>query len=210
MTAESKKNLNQPITKEGISFNTLVKSPSETITSLQVVCFFDFQKNQYYEGGTYAVNEHFGGEIHQIRQSGIFRGEKLETLLITPVRRQIPATQLLLIGLGDPEALNLELITSLGYAATLAAIQLGVKDFCFAPSLKDAGIVMSFQKTDISEQLAKGALKAIHTAKILVQTNLLPPIVLKEINLLAGEAQAVHAYEGLEMALNSTDFMGHN
>lgn len=54
---------NQSIVKNGVSYGVKILSPSETATSLQVVCFVDFDKNQHYEGGTYAVNEHFQGAI---------------------------------------------------------------------------------------------------------------------------------------------------
>ena len=125
-----------------------VISPSETTTSLQIVYFFNFQKNQHYEGGTYAVNEHFGGEIHRICESGIFRGEALE---------------------GDPEELNLDFVELVGYTAAMEAVKLRVKDFCFAPSLKDAGIAMSFEKTDISKMLGRGMHRAITTSVTLSQ-----------------------------------------
>ena len=42
--------------KKGVSYVVKILSPSETVTSLKVVCFVDFDKNQHYEGGTYAVN----------------------------------------------------------------------------------------------------------------------------------------------------------
>lgn len=202
MTTEGNDNINKPLVKNGVSFNTAVISPSETVTSLQIVCFFNFQKNQHYEGGTYAVNEHFGGEIHRIRKSGIFRGVALETLLITPLLKQIPAGRLLLLGLGDPEGLNLDLVELIGYTAAMEAIKLGVKDFCFAPSLKDAGIAMSFEKTDISKMLGRGMLRAITTSVALAQKNMLKPMALTDINLLAGQAQAANAYKGLQQALD--------
>jgi hypothetical protein len=200
MTGEANNNDLKEIMKDGVRFNIKVTSPSETITSLQIVCFFNFPKNQHYEGGTYAVNEHFGGEIHQLRKSGIFRGAALETLLITPQLRQIPAHQLLLLGLGDPEEFNLDFVELVGYTTVIEAVKLNVKDFCFAPSLKDAGLVMSFEKTDISKMLAKGILRAINTSAILSQKNLLGPIALTEINLLAGQEQAKNAYLGLQQA----------
>jgi hypothetical protein len=83
MTQEQER-ITTHIHKDGVNYNTLVKSPSENTTSLQIVCFFDIDLNEHYEGGTYAVNEHFKGAIHDIRKSGIFKGRALETLLITP------------------------------------------------------------------------------------------------------------------------------
>lgn len=200
MTKEAGRNQYTPIFKDGVKYNTLVKSPSETITSLQVVCFFDIDLNEHYEGGTHAVNEHFKGAIHDIRKSGIFKGRALETLLIIPALKQIPAEKLLLIGLGDPAVFKLDLMEMAGYTAVMEAIKCGVKDLCFAPSLKDAGMIMSFQKTGISQTLANGMHRALTAANTLTQKSMLNPPLLKEISLLAGQAQADNSYLGLQRA----------
>ena len=84
----------------------------------------------------------------------------------------------------------------------MEAVKLRVKDFCFAPSLKDAGIAMSFGKTEISKRLAKGMPRAITTSVSLSQKKLLKPMVLADINLLAGQAQAANSYKGLQYALD--------
>lgn len=188
MTTEENTNGNIPLTDYSIKFNTVILSPSATITSLQVICFFDFQKNQHYSGGTAAVNEHFGGEIHEIRKSGIFKGLPLETLLLTPILKQIPASQLLMVGMGDPEKLSLDLLEAVAYTVTTEAIKLGVTEFCFAPSLKDAGLTLSFGKTDVATALQKGMTRAANTASELFKKNLMKPVVLTDINLLRGKA----------------------
>lgn len=200
MASETQINQYTPIFKDGVNYNTLVKSPSETTTSLQVVCFFDIDLNEHYEGGTYAVNEHFKGAIHDIRKSGIFKGRALETLLIIPALKQIPAERLLLIGLGNPAVLDLGLMEMAGYTAVMEAIKAGVSDLCFAPSLKDAGIMMSFEKTAISQTLANGMHRALNTTNMLIQKYMHGAVVLKEINLLAGQAQADNSYRGLQSA----------
>jgi len=202
MKTEDNENTSTPLIRNGIKFNILAESPFQTETALQVVCFFDFQKNQHYEGGTFAVNEHFNGEIHQLRKEGIFAGGTLETLLLSPSSNQIPAKQLLLLGMGDPDALDLDLFKQLGYTAVMEAIKLGVADFCFAPSLKDAGIAMSFAKTDVSKTLAQGMFKALDAAAVLSAKKLIRPVALTEINLLAGQAQSANAYKGLQLAFD--------
>jgi hypothetical protein len=188
MTTEGKNDNDQPLIKNGVSFKTLIMSPSETFTSMQVICFFDFQKNQHYAGGTYAVNEHFGGEIHELRKAGIFKGETLETLVLTPIMKQIPAQRLLLIGMGDPANLSVELLKAVGYTAAKEAVKLEVTDFCFAPSLKDAGLVLTFGKTAVSDALIEGMSEAIAQSAILAQKQMMKPVVLKDINLLRGKA----------------------
>ena len=189
----------QPVVKNRISYTVKAVSPSETVTSLQVVCFVDFAKNQYYEGGTYAVNQHFNGAIHEVRQSGIFKGNELETLLITPVLKQIPAQKLLLIGLGNPDTLNLDLFNRVGYSVVLEAVKLGVSNLCFAPSIKDAGL-SGFAASDVSKALAQGMNRVVEAITILHQKNLAPDVLLKEVFLLAGQPQADNAYRGLQEA----------
>ncbi|MDQ0595034.1 hypothetical protein QFZ37_003403 [Chryseobacterium ginsenosidimutans] len=190
----------QSVVKNGVSYAIKVVSPSESVTSLQVVCFVDFTKNQHYEGGTYAVNEHFQGAIDEVRKSGIFRGNEMQTLLLTPMLKQIPAQKLLLIGLGEPDKLSLDLFNRVGYCVVLEAVKLGVPDLCFAPSIKDAGL-SGFAAADVSKALALGMNTALETASILFQKNLAPEILLKEIFLLAGQTQADNAYKGLKEAL---------
>ena len=193
---------NQSIVKNGVSYGVKILSPSETVTSLQVVCFVDFDKNQHYEGGTYAVDEHFQGAIDEIRKSGIFRGIEMQTLMLTPMLKQIPAQKLLLIGLGDPDKLSLDLFTQVGYNVVLEALKLGVSDLCFAPSIKDAGL-SGFAAADVSKALALGMNAALEATAILHQKNLAPEILLKEIYLLAGQPQGENAYQGLEEAFVS-------
>lgn len=185
-----------PLVNENIKYNILVESPSQTITPLQMVCFFDFSENQNYQGGTAAVNQHFNGEIDNLRKAGIFKGNFLETLLITPKQAQIPAEKLLLFGLGNPSALSFELLEQVGYYAALEALKLGVESFCFAPSLKDAGILMQ-PGLEVSTALPRGMAKAISVARTLADKKLGDKVSLKEIFLLAGEAQAAYAYQGL-------------
>lgn len=183
--------------KNGINFSVLVQSPSATGTPLQIVCFFDSNKNQHYEGGTDAVNAHFSGAIAELRSNGTFSGRELETLLITPTQQQIPADQLLLIGLGNPDEVSLKLFEKVGYLIVLEAAKLNVTAFCFAPSLKDAG-VSGLAADDVSAALAKGMQHALDTTAILSSKGLMRISVLKKITLLAGAPQAENAFKGLQ------------
>lgn len=192
----------KPLIDQGIAYNILVESPSQTNTPLQIVCFFDFGKNQHYQGGTEAVNQHFAGEIDNLRKNGVFKGDFLETLLIIPRLSQIPAQKLLLIGLGDPLSLSFELLEQVGYCALLEAQKLQINSFCFAPSLKDAGLSMP-EGLAVSNALPQGMSRAVAAATMLAQQNLGNDITIREIFLLAGEAQANHAYQGLLQAFGN-------
>jgi len=193
----------KPLIDQAIEYNILVKSPSQTQTPLQIVCFFDFEKNQHYQGGTDAVNQHFSGEIDSLRRKGIFKGDFLETLLIIPKRSQIPAQKLLLVGLGDPLALSFDSLEKVGYYTFLEAQKLKVDSFCFAPSLKDAGVSLP-EGLAVSKALPMGMSRAVAATRMLAEQNLGDEVSVQKIFLLAGEAQASHAYDGLFQAFGNT------
>lgn len=105
----------------------------------------------------------------------------------------------MLVGLGDPDTLNLDLFNRVGYSVVLEALKLGVSNLCFAPSIKDAGL-SGFAASDVSKALAQGMDRAVEVVTILHQKNLAPYILLKEVLLLAGQPQADNAYRGLQEA----------
>jgi hypothetical protein len=80
------------------------------------------------------------GVITDIRKAGRFKGNALETLLITPPPGTIAARQLLLIGLGSRQRFTPDLMVVGGRVAMREALRLGVTQFAFASDLKDAGI----------------------------------------------------------------------
>ncbi|RYZ98127.1 MAG: hypothetical protein EOP11_21090, partial [Proteobacteria bacterium] len=174
-------------------------SPSETNSPLQMVCFLDARKNQSYAGGTEAVDAKFNGAIKALRAADHFRGDFLETLLLHPLKAQIKADKLLLLGLGDPELLSLPRLESLGHLAVMEAIKIGVPAFSFAPSLKDAGLSL-FSAAEVATVLSRGMLRALHSAQALAEQGLLPKISLREIIFLAGAAHLTSAQEGLSAA----------
>ena len=183
----------------GVTFKAVAVSPSQTHTALQVVCFPDQTLNQTYGGGTELVDTGFKGAIRQLRREDLFRGERLETLLLHPASQQIPARNLLLIGLGDPASLTLQALTSLGRVAAREAIKLKVSGFSFAPSLKDAGLSL-FSAAEVSVALATGMMQAISSAHVLHERGLLQDFALEEITFLAGPQHLAHSLDGLRSA----------
>lgn len=185
-----------------VKFQVIPVSPSNTETPLQIVCFFDQTKNQTYGGGTELVNEHFNGAIKKMRSEDNFRGELFETLLLTPSANQIPAKKLLMIGLGDPAKISLDILSSVGRIAVQEAVKLNVETFSFAPSIKDAGISL-FEAGDVSIALAKGMIAGISSSKNLVANKLIPNFILKEIVLLAGAQHVTASQAGIKSFLDS-------
>ena len=179
-----------------VRIKAVAQSPSATDTELQVVCFFDQTLNQVYGGGTELVDAGFKGAIRELRSEDIFRGERLETLLLQPQTHQIPARRLLMIGLGDPAQLTLDTLQAVGRIAVREAIKLNVWSFSFAPSLKDAGLSM-FEASEVSVALAQGMVRAIAQAETLHARGLDASFLLEEIVFLAGPAHLENSLKGL-------------
>src|SRR6185503_8883507 len=189
----------QPFHSYGnVKFQVIPVSPSDTSTSLQIVCFFDQSKNQEYGGGTEAVNGHFDGAIKTLRAEDHFHGDFLETLLLTP-KGQIPAKKLLMIGLGDPDRFGVQNMEAVGRVAMNEAIKLDVSEFCFAPSIRDAGVT-SIPAGDVTVALSRGMFSALKSAEVLFERGLIPPIRLAEAVFLAGPQHLENSQAGLKKA----------
>jgi hypothetical protein len=61
-------------------------------------------------GAPVELDKHLGGVIASLRERGEFVGDQLETILITPPKDSIKAKALLLVGLGDEDALSVKLM----------------------------------------------------------------------------------------------------
>lgn len=203
MTSSDIEKIKQPShAYKGIRFQAIPVSPSDTNTPLQIVCFFDYSKNQTYGGGTEAVDKHFEGAIRALRADGHFRGDLLETLLLTPNKNQIPAQKLLMVGLGDPAQFNVDHMKAVGRVAMNEAIKLNVESFCFAPSIKDAG-VSTVPAGDVTVSLASGMFAALDSAQYLAEKGLIPALKLKEAIFLAGPQHIENSQAGLNKAIES-------
>lgn len=180
----------------GIRFQVLPIGPAMTHVPLQMVCFFDQTKNQVMEGGAADVDQHFNGALKKLRAADHFRGDLFETLLLTPQNKEIPADQILLIGLGDPADFSLERLEAVGKLIIHEALKLNMPMIAFAPSIKDAGI-SHFPAGEVSVAIATGMVKALQSAQALRESGLLPTLTLKEIIFLAGAKHVKDSQEGL-------------
>src|SRR5205085_4384620 len=112
-----------------LSIKVRMEGPYTADTPLQVVCYFRYTAEgaKRMSGAPVELDKHLGGVIAALRERGEFKGDDLETLLITPPEGSIKAKALLLIGLGDEAGLSLERMERLGKVALREAQRLGVK-----------------------------------------------------------------------------------
>ena len=193
---------------DGIAIESLVQSPSSAKTPLQVACVFEYTEDDIYKSppalpatlnGMVHVDKELNGLITDIRKSGKFKGHAFETLLIVPPPGTIAAEKLLLIGLGDRNKFNADLMTEIGAVALREALNLGVDSFAFASDLKDAGI--DSPTALVAGNVAKGIIQAYRTQEYLKSKNMAEYKPISKVMLLAGPAFFTTAGEGIKEAI---------
>lgn len=197
-------------TVNGIEIEGMVQGPSAQITPLQVACVFEYTEGDIYNAppalpaalnGMVHLDEALKGLVTEIRKSGKFAGHAYETLLITPPAGTLGSKQLLLIGLGDRNSFNADLMVGIGAIATREALRLGVDSFSFASDIKDAGI--DSPTALVAENVTKGAIEAYRTDLWLKDKGMSSGKPLKKITLLAGPAFFEVAGQGIKQAITN-------
>src|SRR5437870_10694169 len=110
-----------------------MEGPYTADVPLQVVCYFKYTPEgaRRMSGAPVELDKRLGGVIASLRERGEFTGNPLETLLIIPPRDSIKAKALLLVGLGDEDALSLKLMEGVGTVSLREAGRLGVSRVAF-------------------------------------------------------------------------------
>ncbi|OKS84950.1 M17 family peptidase N-terminal domain-containing protein [Mucilaginibacter polytrichastri] len=176
-----------------IEIATTVQSPSNQPTPLQIVCIFEYTEGDITSAqalpaaanGLLHVDQAFNGLITDLRKSGKFAGHALETLLIIPPKGTIPAEKLLLIGLGNRNNFNPELMTNIGRIGMREALRLGVSSYSHASDLKDGGI--DSPTGLVATNVIKGAIEAYETEQYLQGKGLTTLKPITKITLLTGQ-----------------------
>ena len=164
---------------DGVDIEALVQSPSAQETPLQIICAFEYTEGDIFNSppalpkelnGMLHVDDAFHGLITELRKSNKFEGHALETLLIIPPSNTIPAQKLLIIGLGDRNEFNPEIMRMVGVTGMREALRLGVTSYSHASDLKDAGI--SSPTAAVAGYVIQGAMEAYRTQLYLKKQNL--------------------------------------
>jgi hypothetical protein len=187
----------------GVKFQVIPVSPANSITPLQIVCFFEWTRNTVMTGGAGELNDRLDGVLRSVREEHGFRGEEFESLLIVPRPHKVNPERILLFGLGDPETLSAERLTRIGRMAVFEATLAGVPAFAFAPDIRDAGVI--FRGAEVSNLLITGMIDALRILARLAVLGIAEPQRLKEITLLAGHEHLHTSQAGLERAIKSAE-----
>jgi hypothetical protein len=192
---------------DGVTIAAAVQAPSTQQTPLQVICVFEYSEGDIFNSppalphnvnGLVHVDEALKGLLTELRKSGRFAGHALETILLTPPAGSMTAQKLLIIGLGDRNKFNGELMTRVGSVEMHEALRLGVSSYSHASDLKDAGI--DSPTDSVAVNIVKGAMQAYETEIFLKDHSLTTFKPIEQITLLAGPAffqassEAIKAY----------------
>lgn len=196
-------------TIDGIALEGLVQGPSTSKAPLQVACVFEYTEGDIFNppalpaafNGMVHLDHDLKGIITDIRKSGQFKGHAYETLLIEPPAGSFSSKKLLLIGLGDRNAFNADLMVGIGSVAMREALRLNFTSFAFAADIKDAGI--DSPTALVAGNVVKGMISAYRTQTYLSSKKMAEKKPMAKVSLLAGPAFFTVAGEGIREAIQS-------
>ncbi len=182
-----------------------MEGPYTADVPLQVVCYFKYTPEgaKRMSGAPVELDERLGGVIGALRERGEFVGDQLETLLIIPPRDSIKAKALLLVGLGDEDALSLNLMEGVGRVSLPEAARLGVNRVAFAPLLRDQGN-SKLGTGAVETAIVRGMLLAYDTEKRLQKETLSKEFTLDGWNVEAGPAYFDETVAGVQKAIQQS------
>lgn len=195
---------------DGVDIEVVVQSPSAQETPLQVVCLFEYMEGDIFNSppalpkesnGMVHVDEALHGLITELRKTNKFEGKLLETLLIVPAANTISAKKLLLIGLGNRNNFQPEIMRLIGITGMREALRLGVTNYSHASDVKDAGI--SSPTGEVAGYVIQGAIEAYRTQKYLKGQNASDAPSVTKISILSGPDFFEDTKEGVKKVINA-------
>jgi Cytosol aminopeptidase family, N-terminal domain len=173
----------------GVTIKVRMEGPYTADVPLQVVCYFKYTPEgaRKMTGAPVELDKKFGGVIASLRERGEFVGDEGESLLLTPPEGSIRAKALLLVGLGDEDALSLKVMERVGKVSLREAARLGIGRVAFAPLLRDQGN-SKLPAGDVETAVVRGMLLACDTERRLQKQGLARKFTLEQWNVEAGPA----------------------
>ncbi len=189
--------------KDGPVVNVIVERPAEMDTQLQVLCFFEYRAGEKNLGAEQELDHKLRGIILDLRKSGNFAARPLETMVIAPLPYSIRPRQLLLIGLGQPEELSLELLKSVGRVGMREALRMGVRQYAQSFDLRDGGST-AFSIGDVARSIIEGALSAYATERELQERGLADERPMSRVTYLTTLESYKETVQGVKQAIRNT------
>ena len=187
----------------GVKVKVRMEGPYTADVPMQIVCYFKYTPEgaKRMSGAPVELDKRLGGVIASLRERGEFVGNQLETLLITPPKDSIKAKALLLVGLGDENALSLKVLEGVGLVALREAARLGVSRVAFAPLIRDQGNT-KIATGDVETAVVRGMLMGYDTEKRLQKKGLSKEYTLDQWNVEAGPQYFDETVIGIQKAID--------
>ncbi len=185
-----------------VKIKVRMEGPYTADVPLQVVCYFKYTPEgaKRMGGAPVELDKRLSGVIASLRERGEFVGDALETLLITPPKDAIKAKALLLVGLGNEDALSLKLMEGVGKLSLREATRLGASRVGFAPLIRDQGNT-TLATGDVETAVVRGMLLAYDTEKRLQKEGLSKEFTLEAWNVEAGPDYFDATVTGVQKAI---------
>lgn len=185
-----------------VKIRVRMEGPYTADVPMQVVCYFKYTPDgaKRMSGAPVELDHKLGGIIASLRARGEFIGDELETLCIMPPKDSIKAKTLLLVGLGNEEALSLKVMERVGRVSLREAARAGVKRVAFAPLLRDQGN-SKLPVGDVEVAVVGAMLLAYDTELRLQKQGLAKPFALEEWIVEAGQTYFDETVTGVEKAI---------
>ncbi|MEA1848665.1 M17 family peptidase N-terminal domain-containing protein [Chryseobacterium sp. MHB01] len=195
-------------TVDGVTIEGLVNGPSAAVADLQIACVFEYTEGDIFKSpalpaelnGMVHLDEALKGIITEVRKTGKFKGYALETLLMDPPKGSMGSKKLLLIGLGDRNNFDAELMKKVGAVAMREALRLKVQTVSFASDIKDAGI--DSPTALVAGNVVLGAFDAYRAQAYLNTQHVSEKMTVKKLILLAGPSFFTVAGGGIKDAID--------
>jgi hypothetical protein len=189
-----------------VKIKVRMEGPYTADVPLQVVCYFKYTPEgaRRMSGAPVELDKQLGGVIGSLRERGEFVGDQLETILITPPRDSIKAKALLLVGLGDEDALSPKLMEAVGRVSLREAARLGARRVAFAPLIRDQGN-SKLGTGEVGAAVVRGMLLVYDTDRRLQKEGLAKGYPLDEWIVEAGAKYFDETVEGVQKAIEHAD-----
>ncbi len=153
----------------GVEFDVVAWGPREAEVDLSFACMFEHEAaGASLGGGMLSLDESLDRLLTRMRTRGAFKAQQLETLHLASLPDRLAPKSIMVIGLGNPEALTGDLLERATGMAIAEAIRLKVQTVAFAPNLLDAGLA-NIAGMHIASSMLTGVFNALTTATFLAE-----------------------------------------
>jgi hypothetical protein len=187
-------------TADGVVFDVVAWGPAQADVDFSVACMFEHEVDGApMAGGLLALDTALGGQLTTLRAAGAFLAQPMETLLVTMPPPGVKARAVLVIGMGDPAALDGGTLRRATRVALREAIRHGATSMAFAPSVLDAGHTDN-AALDMQHVMLDGMLGALRAEQMLAAAGLAAPLTLRQCSFDVGAPRVQAAGAGFAAA----------